>query len=251
MNLKFLIVFLLTGLNACFLYVSGQDIATPLKDSINNISNEDSIINYNNLLTIVYDIKVTTDKSKAGIEETYNGGIKTIFVNNDKARIRLVSLMRIQSIFFSSVKSSHPISVVKESGKKRYKYYLTNTQWDLYNSKYAQDSCQFTNDSATILNYACRKAIIVLKDGRTLVAYYTNMLKPLNRKIEPAFDRIPGLVLQYEYQYKKNKMVYTASKVSQDPIASDIFKMPARGYIVKKYCSKFRIKQTNVSEETL
>jgi GLPGLI family protein len=250
MNLKFLIVILVTGLNTCFLSAYGQDSLMVTKDST-SINNNDRVSSYNNLVTIVYDIKVTSNRNKTGIEETYNGGIKTVFVNNDKARVRLVSLMRIQSIFFSSsTKSSDPISVVKESGKKKYKYYLTDAQWNLYNSKYAHDSCQFTNDSLTILNYTCRKAIITLKDGKTLVAYYTNALKPLNKKIEPAFNCIPGLVLQYEYQYKKGGMVYTASKISQDPIASDIFKIPARNYVVKKYCPKCKAKQLANSDNS-
>jgi len=240
MNIKFPFFFLLS-LNVFFVNISAQSIVTPITVSkIDNIAN-------NNALTIIYDIQVKTDKSKTGIEETYNGGIKTIFINNEQARIRLVSLMRIQSIFFStSVNSKHQVSIVKESGKAKYKYYLTNDQWKSLNIKYNNDSCQITNDSAVILNYPCRKVIITLKDGRILTAFYTNQLNPINPKIEPAFNCVPGLVLQYQYSYKKGTIIYTASKISQNPIDGSIFKIPVKGYIQKKYGLKNRTKETNI-----
>jgi len=242
MNIKFLFLFSLS-LHVFFINVSAQNAATPVA-----VSTVDSSINNDNLFTIVYDIQVKTDKRKTGIEETYNGGIQTIFINNKQARIRLVSLMRIESIFFSA--SDNPerqVSIIKESGKTRYKYYLTNEQWTLANSKYDNDSCQLTNDSLVILNYLCRKAIITLKDGRTLTAYYTNQLKPVNSKIEPAFSCIPGLVLQYEYTYKKGTIIYTANKISQNSIDNNIFKVPVKGYAVKKYCLKCTTKGSNIS----
>jgi GLPGLI family protein len=246
MNMKFLFFTLLLSCNI-YSKASAQPVDTSAK--INTVDSNSSSGN-NSLLTIVYNIQVNTSKHKAGIEETYNGGIKTIFIDNEKARIRLVSLMRIQSIFFSSSnKSNHFVSVVKESGKNKYKYYLTNEQWDLYNNKYENDSCQLTNDSAVVLNYPCRKAIIMLKDGRLLVVYYTNQLKPINPEIEPAFSHIPGLVLKYEYDYKKGTLLYTASKISEDPIDNKVFKAPS-GLPVKKYCQKCKVKEKILSENS-
>jgi GLPGLI family protein len=237
MNIKFPFFFLLS-LNIFFVNISAQSIVTP-------VSKIDSVAN-NNTLTIVYDIQVKTDKSKTGIEETYNGGIKTIFINKEQARVRLVSLMRIQSIFFSaSVNSNHPVSIVKESGKKKYKCYLTNNQWISLNNKYNNDSCQLANDSVIILNYPCRKAIITLRNGRILTAYYTNQLNPISPKIEPAFSCIPGLVLQYQYTYKKGTIIYTASNINQNPIDGNIFKIPVKGYIQKKY-SLSKTREANI-----
>ena len=211
----------------------------------------DSSIDNNSPFTIVYDIQVKTSKHKTGIEETYNGGIKVVFIQNDMARVRMVSLMRIQSLFFScSVNSNQPVSIVKESGKNKYKYNLTNEQWNSFNIKYEKDSCVFTNDSAVILNYLCRKAIVILKDGRSLTVYYAPQLKPIDSKIEPAFNGIPGLVLQYEYDYKKGTVIYTASKISQASIAGSIFKIPNKGYRLKKYCSSCTSKEINVSEDS-
>ena len=236
MNIKPLILALLLNCTVFYLKVSGQIIDTSVRVS----AADSSIGSNNNLLTIAYNIQVKTDREKTGIEETYNGGIKTIFIDNDKARVRLVSLMRIQSIFFSSSKKyNHAVAIVKESGKRKYKYYLTDEQWELYNNKYNNDSCQFTNDSAVILNYPCRKAIVMLQGGRSLTVYYTNQLKAISHKIEPEFSCIPGLVLQYEYDYKKGTLIYTASKISENPVTSGVFKIP-RGIALKKYCSRCR-----------
>jgi len=215
---------------AFFVKVSGQVIS-----STPSLNKADSSKAQNTPFTIVYDIVVKSGKRKTDIEETYNGGTKAVFVNKDKARIRLVSLMRIQSLFFYSVNTPNPVSMVKESGKKKYKYNLTNDQWNLYNDKYTNDSCVFSNDSLFILNYLCRKAVIYLKDGRLLTTYYTTQFKPFNSKIEPAFKDIPGVVLQYEYAYKKGSILYTAAKISKNPIQDNVFKIPTKGYTLKKF----------------
>src|SRR5580698_117967 len=52
-------------------------------------------------LTISYSITITSKKPGTGIAETYNGGIETLFAGAHVARMRLVSLMRIQSIFIT------------------------------------------------------------------------------------------------------------------------------------------------------
>lgn len=187
-------------------------------------------------VTIIYDIKVKKDTKKTGIEETYNGGIKTIFISGEKARVRLVSLMRIQSIFFFQPdQHNNTVSIVKESGQKKYRTDLTDSMWALYNNKYDKDSCIFSNDSLQILNYNCKKATVLLKDGRTITAYYTTKLAPVNKKIEPIFGCIPGTVLQYEYDYGKGSITYTASKISHNPIAPDIFTIPSKAVTVQKF----------------
>jgi GLPGLI family protein len=234
MKITLSIFILLFSLNAHSLYLLPKSETT-----ISIAKKTDSCIFRNDPFTIVYDIQVKVNKKKTGIEETYNGGIKTIFIHNNMARVRMVSLMRIESLYFSSpINSTHPVSIVKESGKNKYRYNLTNEEWNLLNTKYDKDSCVFLNDSTVILNYLCRKAVIMLKDGRTLSIYYTPLLKPIDSKVEPAFNGIPGLVLQYEYDYKKGSVTYTASKISEAPIASNIFKLPTKGYKLKKYCTK-------------
>jgi GLPGLI family protein len=191
-------------------------------------------------ITVSYSAELKSNKSNTGIGETYNGGIKTVFVSGDKVRVRLISLMRTQSIFlFPPDKIKRTAAVTKESGKNKYKYYLSEDEWKQYNSKYDSITCQLTYDSAVILNYPCRKAIISLKDGRSIGVYYTDSIKRKNfAQAEPVFSCIPGLVLQYEYRYKKGKIIYTATSISEEKIDPLVFRIPVKGVATRKFSMK-------------
>lgn len=183
-------------------------------------------------LTLVYDISIVSENKHAGIEETYNGGIKTIMQQNNKTRMRLVSLMRIQSIFFTMADSVlQGVVIAKESGQKKYKYRLSASAWQSRNAKYNDATHSSETDSTSILGYMCKKTVITLTNGRQITAYYAPGLKPLHKSIEPMFAGIDGLVLQYAYQEKNGKITYTASHLSFNDIEEDVFKEPAKGYI--------------------
>jgi GLPGLI family protein len=188
-------------------------------------------------ITISYSIEVKSNESNKGIGETYNGGVKTLFISDKKARVRLASLMRMQSVFVLPGGDTHGTAViVKESGKNKYKTYLSGREWKFYNSKYDSAICLFTDDSTTILGYPCRRAIIQLPDNRTVRLYYTDSIRnDFFRFAEPSFHCIPGVVLQYEYTHRKGTISYTATNISTAVIAKDVFKVPVKGYKVKKF----------------
>jgi len=195
-----------------------------------------------NSITLVYDISINTDKMNTGIEEAYNGSTKTIFIQDNNTRIRLVSLMRIQSIFFLKTDSLlKKVLFTKESGQKKYKYSLTPSEWKFYQAKYDSITYAFPDDSLSILGYNCKKAILYLKEGKEEVtAYYSTQLKPLEKFIEPMFAGLPGMVLRYEHTAKKGTIIYTASKISFDKIDNQLFVEPVRGYKLQKYSPSSR-----------
>jgi hypothetical protein len=131
---------------------------------------------------ISYAIVVKGDKID-GIAETYNGGLKTAFIKGDVARLRLVSLMRTQSIFFVNKKGNGTkvATILKESGKERTKMFLSTKQWKKFNSKNDSLRCEiFKDDTLRVLNFLCNKAIITNKDSsklevcsRAIVCMYT------------------------------------------------------------------------------
>lgn len=204
------------------------------QDSI-SFHQHDTVLNRN--LTISYTIDLVSKERNNGIGETYNGGLKTVFISGSNARVRLVSLMRIQSIFLlpkANIKGEAVI--VKESGKNKYKTYLSGNDWKNYNSKYDSATCLFTTDSITILGYPCRKALVSLQDNRSITVYYTDSLRnPIFGTVDPAFKCIPGIVLKYEYSYKKGTISYTAANISTDKITPDVFKVPSQGYVIRKF----------------
>jgi GLPGLI family protein len=187
-------------------------------------------------LTVVYDISVKKTKHSTGIEETYNGGTKAVFITPKKARVRLVSMMRMESFFFEYDTSKlKQAVVVKESGQKKYRYNLSASNWKDFNKKYEGITCDMKDDSIEIAGYKCRKAIINLSSGETIDVFYTDSIKAVSSIIEPAFSCIPGLVLQYEVNSNRGKVIFKAAQVTKDPIAKDVFIIPRTGVQAKKY----------------
>jgi len=187
-------------------------------------------------LTIVYDINIIKGKTKAGIEETYNGGVKTLMLKNETIRMRLVSLMRIQSIYLYKTDSVlKKVIIAKESGQKKYKYILKPSEWKFYNEKYDSVSCILTDDSLLVAGYECKKAILTFRSGKEVIAFYTIKLKPFDKYTEPMFAGLPGMVLRYEHEEKNGRILFNASKVSFDPIDGKIFEEPGPEFHSQKY----------------
>jgi GLPGLI family protein len=183
-------------------------------------------------LTVSWSISVTSGRGgDMGLAETYNGGVETLFATDGQARIRLVSLMRIQSILMSAAADqAKSFIVVKESGKDKYVTRLTEEEWKKYNKKYAGAVCKLTEDTSEVLHFSCKKAIVTLKNGRVITAWYTSAIRaPAFSSLEPAFSAVPGLVLKYEYTYKRKTIIYTATSISHAPIERTVFKAPAGG----------------------
>jgi GLPGLI family protein len=176
-------------------------------------------------MVISYDIGIQTGSKRTSIAETYNGGSKTVFISKNKTRIRLVSLMRIESLFFlPGTDSTIHIFQSKESGSKNNPKQLSLSGWKTLNHKY--DSAYYkpvAGESKEILGFSCKKAIIYLKDGRTITTYYTEAIKPLHSICEPAFACLPGLPLEYTYTYKSGSSTYTAVSIKKETIDPEIF----------------------------
>ena len=186
-----------------------------------------------------------------GIAESYNGGVKVAFVQNDKVRLRLVSLMRTQSIFFNNKKgiTSKVSAVVKESGKEKARFYLNNKEWKIYNQKYDSTTCEiFKDDTLRILGKLCSKATVTTKKGSSVTVYYYPGIK--NNALaaaEPIFSCIPGFVMKYIYTVGDKSIEYTITSVSRKPIAASVFNIPVKGYKLQKY----RPGTTNINVDDL
>jgi GLPGLI family protein len=179
-------------------------------------------------LTISYSITLQLKKDNAGVGEIYNGGIQTLFASKHEARLRLASLMRIESIFavFDNGGLKN-ITIIKESGSDKHRTVLNPGQWNEYNNKYNGAACHLSGDTLLILKHICKKAVINLKDGRQITAwYYPESPKPSFSYLLPVFSGIPGIVLKYEYTYKKKTLVYTATSISHEPIGAEVFTPP-------------------------
>jgi hypothetical protein len=187
---------------------------------------------------ISYAIKVEGAKKKA-LQQTYNGGLKTVFVKNNLVRIRLVSLMRMQSLYFNNEKwvKSNKANLVQESGKQKSILSLNTKEWKQYNSKNDSVRCTiYAEDTITILDKLCNKAILTFKDSTTLTVYYFPEAKSnILAAAEPIFAKVPGLVLKYVYEIKNKSVMYTAVDMKFEKISNTVFLTPKTGYKKVKY----------------
>jgi hypothetical protein len=187
---------------------------------------------------ISYAISVEGAKKKA-LQQTYNGGLKTIFVKNNLVRVRLVSLMRMQSLYFNNEKwvKSNKASLVQESGKRKTILSLNTKEWKQYNSRNDSAHCDiYAEDTITILNKLCNKAILTFKDSTKLIVYYLPGAKS-NTLVaaEPIFSTIPGLVMKYIYEVKNKSVTYTAVDLRFEKISNTVFLTPKKGFKKVKY----------------
>jgi hypothetical protein len=173
------------------------------------------------------------------IAETYNGGQKTAFVKNDIVRLRLVSLMRMQSIFYNNKKglTKKNATIVKESGKDRLKMYFNPREWKKFNSKYDGIRCDiYKEDTVRILDKLCIKAIITTKDSTILTTYFLPGLKSKAlAAAEPLFAAVPGLVMKYAYTKGNKTIEYIATSLKFASIASSVFMIPSKDLVTMKY----------------
>jgi hypothetical protein len=188
---------------------------------------------------ISYAINITGKKTDR-FAQTYNGGLKTAFVKGDLVRLRLVSLMRVQSIYYNNLIGikTKVATIVKESGKDRTIMNLSAKQWKQFNKK--NDSLRidfFSTDTLTILNKLCKKAIITSTDSSKVEVYYfPNAKNKTLSSAEPLFAKIPGLVLKYSIESNEKKIEYTAVNLKFGKIDPNVFNQPkTKDYIRVKY----------------
>ena len=186
--------------------------------------------------SIVYEITIKKTNSKGGIEETYNGGTRTVFISHNKARIRLASLMRTESIYFNfDGEQPSQVTMLKESGPQKYSCKLMPAQWQDLNVKYKDVVCLLTHDSLVIAGYLCRKALLTLNTGEQITAYYDSSSRGVSGFVEPLFKLVPGIVLQYEVESEQGNLLFKAAMISHQDIAPEVFAIPVKGIAVKKY----------------
>ncbi len=183
--------------------------------------------------SIVYNITVNTNDANPKFADGFDGATNTIYVKGKMSRSELVSVFGTQSTIIDG--KSGKVTVLKEYGDKKYMINMTPGDWTEANRKY--DSVLFTyeNDYKTIAGYNCRKAMGKLKNGETFTVYFTTDLIPENKDFQYSNRSLPGLALEYESNLGTNKVTFTASKISFDPVPASKFDLPIKGFRVLSY----------------
>ena len=183
--------------------------------------------------SIVYNITVNTNDANPKLADGFDGATNTIYVKGKMSRSELVSVFGTQSTIIDG--KSGKVTVLKEYGDKKYMINMTPGDWTEANRKY--DSVLFTyeNEYKTIAGYNCRKAMGKLKNGEIFTVYFTTDLIPENKDFQYSNRSLPGLALEYESNLGTNKVTFTASKISFDPVPASKFDLPIKGFRVLSY----------------
>jgi len=142
--------------------------------------------------TVVYKVE-SQDAAGTSLREK---ATKTVYIKSNNARIDLVAPSYTQSTIYN--KTTSTASVLRSFGEDKYMTPLNTKQWRSVNAVLDSIQIKFTEDSASILDYTCKQAILQLKDGTLVTVYFTAAIIPSVREYEYMFKDIPGFVLGYE-----------------------------------------------------
>jgi GLPGLI family protein len=183
--------------------------------------------------SIVYNITVNTNDTNPKLADGFDGATNTIYVKGKMSRSELVSVFGTQSTIIDG--KTGKVTVLKEYGDKKYMINMMPEDWMEANQKYDSVTFIYENDYKNIAGYNCRKAIGKLKNGETFIVYFTTELIPENKNFQYSNRSLPGLALEYESNLGTNKVIFTASKISFDPVSASKFDLPTKGFRVLSY----------------
>jgi GLPGLI family protein len=175
--------------------------------------------------TVVYRVESISD---GGLVQ--EKALKTVYIKSNNARIDLVAPAYAQSTIYN--KSTGMATVLRSFGEDKYMTSLNANQWRRVNASLDSIQIQLTTDSISVLDYACKKALLQLKDGSDVTVYYTSTIIPSVREYEYMFKDIPGFVLGYEMIDNAGvKTVFKATQINlYNPVAASKFDIPTKGY---------------------
>jgi GLPGLI family protein len=182
--------------------------------------------------TLVYDLSVEDVSTKAGSDKPLAGASKVVYIKGSKARTDLITSAFQQIIIYDS--KTDTTVVLRELGNTKYLSYLDAKRRADQNKKFEGLVFSNTSETKTILGYECKKVEAKLKDGSIYNIYYAPSIIPSNKGYEYQFRDLPGFALEYEAQSEdgKNKVRYSASKITLTPVAEAKFDIPKAGYRV-------------------
>jgi GLPGLI family protein len=178
--------------------------------------------------SIVYNVVVNTNDPNPKLADGFDGATNTIYIKGKQSRSELVSVYGTQSTIIDGKTGN--VDVLKEYGEKKYMISMTPSDWIEANQKYDSVTFTYLDEYKTIAGYNCRKAIGKLKNGESFTVYFTTELIPENQNFQYSNRSLPGLALEYESNLGKNKVIFSASKVSFDPVPASKFDLPKTGF---------------------
>jgi len=183
--------------------------------------------------SIVYNIAINTNDANPKPADGFDGATNTIYIKGNLSRSELVSVFGTQSTIVDG--KTGKATVLKEYGDKKFMISMTHDDWLEANQKYDSVTFTYENEYKVIAGYNCQKATGKLKNGESFIVYFTNQLIPVNKDFQYSNRSLPGLALEYESNLGNNKVIFSASKISFDPVPASKFDLPKSGFRVITY----------------
>lgn len=156
-------------------------------------------------------------------------GTKTLYISGRDLRADVCGSTFTQTTFYNSSKEEY--TVLKSIGSSKYMIKYDRERWSEQNKIYDGMQVKANEPSdKTILNYRCKKATATLKNGTTIIYYYTPDLMPLVTENPNQYKNIPGFILGYELNDTKKKITCEALTISFSPVPAAKFAIPDTGY---------------------
>lgn len=182
--------------------------------------------------TIFFHIAAEGSEAKPAVANTMAGATKILYIKGSKSRSDLIT-NSFRQITLTDSKTDSTV-ILRELGNTKYITYLDGNSMEAQNKKY--EGIEFTNTSEKkiILGYDCKKAVAKLASGKVYNVFYTASIVPSNKMYEYQFKSLPGFVLEYEEESEdgKEKIKYSASKISLVSVPAAKFDIPKTGYRV-------------------
>jgi GLPGLI family protein len=192
--------------------------------------------------TIVYDITIQTGSKDPQMADALDGATSTVYIKNSQSRTDMVSALGSESTIHDAKTGSGVI--LKEYSGQKLMITLTKDNWEEKNKKYNDIVFTMEEGEKTIAGYKCKKAVARL-DGNNFTVYYCPDIVVTNKDFNATFKKLPGLVMQYEYEAGKLKFNYTVSKINTEPVLASKFDIPKSGYRVMTYEENQKLKKGN------
>lgn len=182
--------------------------------------------------TLIYDIRVETTNKEPRMADAFDGATSTVYLKGSNSRVDMVSMLGTERTYHDA--QTGAATILKEYSGQKLMITLKPENWNEKAQFVSNISFQDQAETKTVSGYSCIKATGQLKDGTSIVVFYTKDLIPTNRDYDPMFKSLSGLPLQYELNRGSTKFIYTATKIDFTPVPVSMFEIPA-GYRIMTY----------------
>jgi GLPGLI family protein len=179
-------------------------------------------------ITLVYDAVITTADNQPKLADIFDGSTITIYISGALSRSEMLSALSSITTIYDA--TSGTAVLLNEVGGQKILIRMTAENWKEKNLQYENVVFKDTKETKTIAGYPCTKAVGTTKNGDIFTVYYTKSIILENANYNVQFKNIEGLPLAYEWLKGNQKIKYSVSTITMNPVPASKFDIPKTGY---------------------